>query len=475
VIDGASAYDSAALYAVYRDQLGRPITSASAQAIVAQIEAMYVRDGYSRPEFRLDADLAANGILRIEVFEPLITEVSFIGDSGPYAQRLSELAEDVRGRAPLKSSELQGALRKMRELPGLNIRASTRRDESRRNAYALDIETDFKPLDGVIEATNRGTDEIGPFFVVGQLASNNLFRQEERMGLLFSAATDEEEFFGAGAFFDLPTGDSGTHLSGTYFTSKSNPTEKIDRDDRFLRDRASVRVTQPLEFWSRAKIALSAGLDFDDLDLFREDLRLRDERLRVFEIGARMNGSIGSSQYLLAMQVRQGLNLFGAQLEALDLRYDPRRQDFLSVRMQYTQLVRVADRWLLRIDALGQQSGYVLPDAERYKIGGERLGRGFEVTEIAGDQGLGAKLELRRDLGSPVDVVTKSSVYGFYDIGAAWKQDLPGGESAASLGMGMSIEAGRVFGFIEVAKPLTHADVEGKRDTKVFGELSLRF
>ena len=41
---------------------------------------------------------------------------------------------------------------------------------------------------------------------------------------------------------------------------------------------------------------------------------------------------------------------------------------------------------------------YVLPDSERFKIGGDRLGRGFEVAEIAGDSGIGAKIELRRDL-----------------------------------------------------------------------------
>ena len=42
--------------------------------------------------------------------------------------------------------------------------------------------------------------------------------------------------------------------------------------------------------------------------------------------------------------------------------------------------------------------GFVFPDSERFKIGGDRLGRGFEVAEIAGDRGIGGKLELRRDL-----------------------------------------------------------------------------
>ena len=83
------------MFVAYRDHLGRPISTSNAQAIIAQIEALYLRDGYSRPEFRLDDDLAATGILRIEVFEPQITRVDFSGDAGPYDARLEELASDL--------------------------------------------------------------------------------------------------------------------------------------------------------------------------------------------------------------------------------------------------------------------------------------------------------------------------------------------------------------------------------------------
>jgi hemolysin activation/secretion protein len=143
-------------------------------------------------------------------------------------------------------------------------------------------------------------------------------------------------------------------------------------------------------------------------------------------------------------------------------------------KLQFTELVRFAQSWTVRLDAFGQQSAYVLPDCERYKIGGERLGRGFEVTEMAGDQGLGARAELRREMSSAAAVVGKTSVYGFYDFAAAWKQDLPGRESAATAGLGLAMEYWRLSGFIEIAKPLTHADVEGDRDTKVFAEVRLK-
>ena len=177
---------------------------------------------------------------------------------------------------------------------------------------------------------------------------------------------------------------------------------------------------------------------------------------------------------MLGLQVRRGLDGLGSTLDALDLIDDPRRKDFLVTKLQFTEVMRFAQRWSVRVDAFGQQSAYVLPDGERYKIGGERLGRGFEVTEIAGDQGLGAKAELRREMSGAASVVGKTSLYGFYDIAAAWKQDEPGRESAATAGIGVAVEFWRLSGFLEVAKPLTHADVEGDRDTKVFAEVRLK-
>jgi hemolysin activation/secretion protein len=475
VIDGASAYTPTELFSVYRNQLGRPITRDSAQAILAQIEALYQRDGYSRPELQLDDDLVNNGVLRVEVFEAQLTQVSFSGDAGPYAQQLQSWADELRSSVPLRTSQLQAMLQKMRELPGLTIRPATRRDEVRRNAYALTVDVKYKPLDLIVQASNRGTDEIGPVFAFSQLIGNNLLGWRERAGLLASSAIDTNEYYGGGLFFDAPVTARDTRFTATAFASRSNPSEEIDRDDRYLRERASLRLTQPLDVPFGRSLALTAGLDWDDLEVLRSQFRFRDERLRVAELGARASGRFGTnSQYLLAMQLRQGMDGFGSRLDAKDLAYDPRRTDFLAVRMQFTQLTRFAQRWTVRVDALGQNSPYVLPDSERYKIGGERLGRGFEVTEIAGDRGIGAKAELRRDLIGTANAGVRMSAYGFYDFAAAWKQDVSGRESAVTSGLGLAFEYGAVGGSVEVAKPLTHADVEGQRDTKVFAELRLK-
>ena len=117
----------------------------------------------------------------------------------------------------------------------------------------------------------------------------------------------------------------------------------------------------------------------------------------------------------------------------------------------------------------------MLPDSERFKIGGDRLGRGFEVAEIAGDSGLGGKIELRRDLLNTETFIGRLSAYGFYDIGAAWKQDRPGRESAATAGTGSRLRAPRSPVTSKSPRRSPARTSKASASASVFAELSYRF
>jgi hemolysin activation/secretion protein len=203
---------------------------------------------------------------------------------------------------------------------------------------------------------------------------------------------------------------------------------------------------------------------------------VREDRLRIVETGLRGSWrGEAATQYVLGGVLRKGLDAFGGGLQAPDLPADGRSADFLVAQFTGTAARRFAERWTLRLDGFAQYSNEVLPDSERFKIGGDRLGRGFEVAEIAGDRGLGAKLELRRELANTESFLGHVSAYGFYDFGAAWKQDFPGRESAATAGTGFAVAGAALTGYLEVAAPLTGPDIEGQRRASIFAEISYRF
>jgi hemolysin activation/secretion protein len=257
------------------------------------------------------------------------------------------------------------------------------------------------------------------------------------------------------------------------FRSRSAPNERpVDLTDVYLRERLTLRLTHPL---NRA-YTLSGAFEAEDLLIDRGGSHIRDDRLRVLAIGMRGAWRTpGGTQLGSTLEFRQGLDAFGAGLRADDLPEDPRSSDFLLARLQLTSVTALGEPWSLRFDAFAQATVAVLPDVERFKIGGERLGRGFEVAEIAGDDGVGGKLQLNREFAAAAVALGRPSVYGFYDIGAAWKNDVPGRESAATLGTGVALRGERLSSYVEVAMPLTHPDIEGKRSASVFAEVGWKF
>ncbi len=472
-IDGSTVYSPAEFFVTYRDRLGQPATQALAREIAAAISELYRIDGYARPELRLDQALIGDGVMHINVFEPRVTRVTIEGSPGRYRGQIEALGARLRDSPPLRRDAIALALAELRRMPGLSVTASTRRDETALNAYELVLQAEFASLTGQARINNRGTEQAGPIFVAGQLEANDLLGWSEELGLVVAAASDPGEYLSEALYLDRPLGAAGTRGMAMLFRSQSSPNEEpVNLDDEYSRERVSIRITRPLT----PVHTLTAVFDADNLSVDRDGAEIRDERLRVLEAGLRSGWRAGvATQISSVAELRKGLDVLGAGLRADDLAEDPRSSDFLLAQFQATGFTRLNESWTVRTDAFAQYSADVLPDSERFKIGGERLGRGFEVAEIAGDHGLGAKLLLRRDLAAAETPLGRPSLYGYYDIGAAWKKNLPGRESAATVGAGVALQGNRLSGYAELARPLTHADAEGERSTSLFAELSYRF
>jgi hemolysin activation/secretion protein len=476
VVDGSTVFSPPQFFAAYRDALGQPLTPERARAVAAAIAALYTDAGYVRPEVRADQSQVAHGILLVRIAEPHVARVTVEGSPGRHRERLEELSAPVLDSRPLRRDAIPLALAEMRRIPGLTVTPATRRDDGPA-AYELVLNADFSPVSGVMHVNNRGTDQIGPHFVLGQVAGNDLLGLGEKLGFLFSAAADTGEYLGAGVYIDAPLGDGGTRGMAMIYRSDTAPNESpVDLTDEYVRERLVLKLTRPVQQTADATVSLTAALEAEDLTVDRDGVEVRDDRLRVLETGVRVAWrAFEATQFSSTFEFRKGLDALDAGLRADDLPDDDRRADFFLAQMQVTSFTRLNPSWTLRIDAFAQHSGHILPDSERFKIGGERLGRGFEVAEIAGDRGLGAKAVVRRELTGSDSALGATSVYALYDIGAAWKEDLPGRESAATGGIGAALHGARFSGYVEVVKPLTRADIEGKRSAAVFAEVSYRF
>ena len=115
IIEGSTAYQPARLFTSYRDVLGRPVSRDSVRAVAGAIAALYLGDGYVKPEVIIDERLAAQGILRARVHEARVASVIFEGDSGTFRDQLEDIGARLEapgrcaGTRPQRCETCQGA------------------------------------------------------------------------------------------------------------------------------------------------------------------------------------------------------------------------------------------------------------------------------------------------------------------------------------------------------------------------------
>ena len=105
---------------------------------------------------------------------------------------------------------------------------------------------------------------------------------------------------------------------------------------------------------------------------------------------------------------------------------------------------------------------------EEFEIGGLTFGRGYDPSELTGDSGLGASLELQFSQAPGLSFLQSYQVYAFYDFGVVWNTDsnTPSQESLASAGIGVRTNlTDWLFADFEVAQPLTR-ELENRADNR---------
>lgn len=203
-----------------------------------------------------------------------------------------------------------------------------------------------------------------------------------------------------------------------------------------------------------------------------------DDRIRALRLGASYDWTDNhGGRNLLKSEISQGLDVMGASSEKrlnpsrLEGQTDFTKLTFDAQRVQ--DLGGITDGLALYMALTGQVSfGDPLLSPEQFGVGGNSFGRGYDPSEITGDEGLAGKLELQynrvHEFG---DHPVPTQYYGFWDVGKVWNEDpQPGGissESLASAGLGVHLNVAReMYVSPEVAFPLTRAvsgeEVDGR-------------
>jgi hemolysin activation/secretion protein len=474
VIDGSSAYGFPQLFEIYKSHLGRPLNEQTAAAIGAAAQQQYVDDGYARPGYRIHDRGLQSGIVRIRLIEARIANVELVGGTGPYRHQLQELFSGLTSGASLRPGDITEALRQARRLPGLSVDVSIAPDASQSGTYRLDVKSSYKPIEGSVKLSNRGTEEIGRNLLLAQFIANGLAGHQSSSGLFLTSAEDSDTYSGGGLFHNAAVGNDGA-TAQLQFAMTSLQIESdsgvVDQD----RQRWLAKFVQPFGRNPGRDLSAFGGFEVDNLEVAQDVAVSREDRLRSLNAGLLANWRGAGRSSLLSAEVELGVNVARSNPDDLSPASDTGKNNFSIWRMHYARTARLGDSVTWRVDGYGQYSVDALPSVRQFKVGGGRIGRGFEAAAASGDRGVGVKLDLRRPIDADLPWLGPAQIYGYYDLGAAWRNDLPGRESAASTGVGLAASGELFAGYLEVAKPLTHPDADGNKDIGIFAELTYRF
>ncbi len=385
--------------------------------------------------------------LRLAVTEGFVADVALDGEAiGPAAAQARRFLAPVIGQRPLSNAALERALLLASDIPGVTAHGVLRPmpgEPGAPGALQLVVRLERRPVTGFFNLDNRGYPQTGAWqgLLVGQLNSFTGLGERTEISLLQSEANGQSFIQVAEEIF---LGASGLRLRAWAGAGRALPFSPLSQigyqgDTRI----GGVAAIYPL-LRSRPMNLTLVG-QFDGFESTVETRGARQSRdsvraLRVGIEGAAQDAWLGFAPAAAATtwlaRLHRGVNAFGASANGslLASRLD---SDFGFTRVtgevsRLQPLFVAGEAWLVSAFgvAAGQWSDDVLPPAEKFYLGGQRLGRGFYAGQVSGDSAIGFTLELQAgrsfDIPMPAawpggaELRLGTQFYLFRDGGRAW-------------------------------------------------------
>jgi hemolysin activation/secretion protein len=508
VVDGATVYTDAQLQPLYADLLGRTISLADIYRVAEAITTRYRSDGFILARAVVAAQRIVDGDVHIQVVEGFVDRVTVQGDRDTTIQRY---ADRIAGSRPLKADDLERAMLLINDLPGVTARSVLAPAAGVLGGSELTVIVERKIADVSVSLDNRGTKYSGPLELITEASLNNPFGLSDRIGFQYiTTPVNEQELRFFKLDYAVPIGGNGTKfflaISGSQGmpgstlqsaflrTTTSGETVTFGISHPFIRSRIqnlsgdiSLTLvnsnTDQFSLPDRTRLASSyndrirairAGLNYDTTDAWRgrDFVRLElSQGLPIFD--ASPNGALTNTSRPGGVSVFTRARLDASRLQDLD-----------SVTPGLNLLTALSAGW-----SFGQS----LLASEQFGVGGAYFGRGYDPSELTGDYGLAAKIELQYDV--PADSFTgivgtrlpSLQLFGFCDQGVVADQnpqllhESGGARAITSVGLGVRTNWTRFFSAsLEVDKPLTrpvaaYANTSNPDPFRVFFAIAARF
>lgn len=466
-IEGATVFSNDRLRELYAPYLYKDVKLDIVWKIANEITALYRDKGYFLSRAYVPAQNIKDGRIRIKIVEGYIGAIDYNGDvKSPDIVR--QYAKDLTQIHPVTSYEVESFLLRVNDTQGLIYRAvlSPLENPPMEGAVLLTLTPEKEEPGAIITFDNYGSRFLGPHELSGTFNFSIAPLHETNLTVL-SDMEAEELHYGALRHSVAMTPALKLILDGSL--TKATPGYTLKQ---FEIESESVSANIGLEYqWLRQRQEnLALSLTFGGRNTENELLgtELTRDRIRVVRLGAEYSKIDSWNGYnLINAKVSQGVGILGASEEDdLNLSREEAVPDFTKIEISATRLQSLSPDWMVNLMVGGQFSLDPLYSSEEFGYGGAAIGRAYDSSELTGDHGVAASVELQYN-GLPEMDFIHFFPYAFYDIGTVWNKDdgQQPKETGSSIGVGFKFETDYNFsGNFAVAVPLIR-DI----DTPLYG------
>ncbi len=491
-VEGTSSYPEAEIRAVYADYLGKTVSLADVYVIANQLTLKYRNDGYILTQVVVPQQTIDGGDVTLQVIEGFVNEVSIRKEdaAAPINTALIEsYAAQIKRGGPLNARDLERQLLLINDLPGITARSVLSPSPTTPGGADLAIILDYDPIDGILSADNFGSRYLGPVQIGAAATLNSALGLNEAIsGQVVMAPQSWYELAYGSLAYEMPVGIYGTKIRFSGSVTDTEPGYDLEQFDVKGRSNLlSVGLTHPF-IRSRSE-NLYGRLNFDWRRVKSENNieTTRKDRLSVLRAGSRyefIDTIFTAAANTVDLELSKGLNIFGASDEGdANMTRSEGDPQFTKLEAEVQRLQRITSGVNLLLAARGQIASNALLSSEEFGVGGIGFGRGYDPSEITGDKGVSAKVELqwKEPVALNTPFVDSYQLYGFYDIGRVWNEDATTSaqerDSLASVGGGVRFDLNYdMEGGFAVAVPLTReVQTQGDRDPKIYVNFSKKF
>ena len=425
---GAEALDVEVFSPVVEAFIGQEATTEELSSLTQQIADIAREEGYIFASAYIPEQSVQMGVLEIRLIEGTIDVVRIIGSDN---QHLLKILSSLEGKVAHRP-QIERQLLLAGDIPNIRVRSTDFRQENGLNILQVTVRERGDRFR--IQADNYGSDSFGP--VRARLSGDLRAKIHDSDALGTAIRTnpiEPKEILSVSAYYETAIGTDGIRAGiagslGDNAPGGSAAGSDITGKSHYL----ALFSSYPLVRSSSGSLWIEAEAAYLSIDRDVMDILIREDTEVTVSVGLRSEIPFAGGKLRAGASIVHGFDIFGAT----------RLGDPMASRMDGDGVFTKAEYWAdfrtgltkdinLYLAARGQIASAPLLATQELSIGGAYRVRGYDFSELSGDDGFYALAELQYNIKSRLYWLKRIQLYGFADMG--YVNDLANNSSEGTL------------------------------------------